>query len=132
MIFLLANAGAGVSLGGMKDLVYIPPSCRTAEKHLSFSFQKGLNVLSKKEFVRGWCSLAFLYPGLHPDEFSSRDGGWPRKLKPFAAEAWRRAESGELTDGELYCYRATMARVRMEREETKRIMPWLFSDHFAV
>ena len=27
---------------------------------------------------------------------------WPRALRPFAAEAWRRAEAGELSDEELY------------------------------
>ena len=44
---------------------------------------------------------AYLFPGLHPDGFE-RDSGWPRVLKRFAVEAWRRAEAGELTDGELY------------------------------
>ena len=29
--------------------------------------------------------------------------GWPRVLKRFAAEAWRRADAGELADNELYC-----------------------------
>jgi hypothetical protein len=28
--------------------------------------------------------------------------GWPRVLKRFAAEAWRRADAGELADEELY------------------------------
>ncbi len=31
------------------------------------------------------------------------DSGWPRVLKRFAAEAWRRADVGELADDELYC-----------------------------
>ena len=39
-----------------------------------------------------------------PDTEGYRDAerGWPRVLKPFAAEAWRRADSGELADEELY------------------------------
>ena len=49
-----------------------------------------------------WCSLAYLFPGLHPDGFEDADSGWPRVLKRFAAEAWRRAETDELADEELY------------------------------
>ena len=39
---------------------------------------------------------------LHPDGFEDADSGWPRVLKRFAAEAWRRADAGELADVELY------------------------------
>ena len=42
------------------------------------------------------------FPGLHPDGFDAADSGWPRILKPFAAEAWRRARAGEITEDELY------------------------------
>ena len=116
----------------MKAAIYIPPSCRAAEKHLSFVFKKGLPTLTKEEFVRGWCALSFLYPGLHPDGFASRGSGWPKQFKPFAAEAWRRFEAGELTDNELYCYQACKARIGMERAEIMRTTPWWLSDHFAA
>ena len=43
-----------------------------------------------------------MYPSLHPDEFEESGSGWPRTLKPFAAEAWRRAGHGELADEVLY------------------------------
>lgn len=46
--------------------------------------------------------MAYLFPGLHPDGFAAADSGWPRVLKRFAAEAWRRAEAGEITETELY------------------------------
>ena len=36
-------------------------------------------------------------------------------LRRFAAEAWRRADAGELTDSELYCYQACKTRIRRER-----------------
>ena len=121
-----------VSLDCMKDFIYVPPSCRTAERHLSFAYKSGLSSLSKKEFIRGWCSLSFLYPGLHPDGFASCGSGWPNHFKPFATEAWRRFESGELTDNELYCYQACKARISLERGILKEKEPWLFSDHFAV
>jgi hypothetical protein len=37
---------------------------------------------------------------LHPDGYEDSESGWPPILKRFAAEAWRRAEAGELV--ELY------------------------------
>ena len=58
--------------------------------------------LPRKDFLRAWCSISYLYPGLHPDGFEESGSGWPRTLKPFAAEAWRRAGNGELADEELY------------------------------
>jgi len=39
--------------------------------------------------------------GLHPDGFEDAESGWPRVLRRFAAEAWRRAEADELDDAEL-------------------------------
>ena len=36
-------------------------------------------------------------------------------LRRFAAEAWRRADAGELTDNELYCDQAGKTRLRRER-----------------
>ena len=52
--------------------------------------------------MRAWCAIAYLHPGLHPDGYESADSGWPRVLRRFAAEAWRRADAGELADEELY------------------------------
>ena len=133
MIFFLANESEpGSSEGDMKSYIYIPPSCRAAERHLSFAFKRGLGALTKREFICGWCSLSFLYPGLHPDGFASRGSGWPKHFKSFAAEAWRRFESGELTDNELYCYQACKARIVRERAEIMRTTPWLLTDHFAA
>jgi hypothetical protein len=40
--------------------------------------------------------------GLYPDGYEDADSGWPRVLRRFADEAWRRAEAGELDDAELY------------------------------
>ena len=47
----------------------------------------------------------------------ARYHAWPRVLRRFAAEAWRRADAGELMDNELYCYQPCKARLRREREE---------------
>jgi hypothetical protein len=38
---------------------------------------------------------------LYPDRFEDAESGWPRVLRRFAAEAWRRAEASELADEEL-------------------------------
>jgi len=60
-----------------------------------------------------------LFPGLHPDGFEEADSGWPRVLRRVAAEAWRRAEAGELSDDELYCYQACKARIRRGERKWK-------------
>jgi hypothetical protein len=119
----------------MKSEIYVPPSCRTAERHLGTAFKRELRTLRKAEFVRAWCSLSYLYPGLHPEGYGSRGSGWPNAFKPLAAEAWRRFELGELTENELYCYQACKARVLRERgimaiEASRK--PWFFTDHFAA
>ena len=119
----------------MATAIYVPPSCRTAEKHLAFAFKREFRTLTKKEFLRGWSSLLYLYPGLHPDGFASRGSGWPRQFKPFAAEAWRRLSAGELDDNELYSYQSAKRRLIKEvgpvvLESLKK--PWLFNDHFAA
>ena len=52
--------------------------------------------------VRARSSVAYLFPGLHPDGFEDADSGWPHCLQRFAAEAWRRVEAGKITEEELY------------------------------
>jgi len=61
-----------------------------------------LDQLPKPDFLRAWSAVAYAFPGLHPDAYEDTGSGWPRVLKRFAAEAWRRADAGELADGELY------------------------------
>ena len=66
------------------------------------------------------------YPDLHPDGYDEPDSGWPHRLKPFTAEAWTRAEAGELADEELDPCKAQWCGIfdRMDRaptaEETER------------
>ena len=52
---------------------------------------------------------------------------WPSVLKPFAAEAWRRAERGELTDNELYTSDAQWCELydRMHIHEPDETFRWL-------
>ena len=66
------------------------------------SFPAALEQLPKPDFLRAWCAVAYAFPGLHPDGYEAAGSGWPRVLKRFAAEAWRRADAGELADEEPY------------------------------
>jgi len=91
----------------MSGQFFIPSSLREAAQALRIGLHRP--ILSKPDFVRAWSSIAYLYPGLHPDGYDDPDSGWPRVLKRFAAEAWRRAEIGELRDEELYASDAQWA-----------------------
>jgi hypothetical protein len=46
--------------------------------------------------------MAYLFPGIHPDGIAEGQNRWPRTIRRFVTEAWRRAESGEFADDELY------------------------------
>ena len=100
---------------------------------------KALRKVETDEFKRGWFSIGFLYPGLHPDsaldhgkQISNEvinhtevrkieprliapfyvESGWPVVLTLMAKEAWRRYEASELRDDEFYCSDAVMAGLR--------------------
>jgi DNA (cytosine-5)-methyltransferase 1 len=95
-----------------------------------------LRKVNMDEFKRGWFSIGFLYPGLHPDSALDRAGpisddgvnhasvkmgdsrlvapfyvesGWPVVLTPIVKEAWRRHVAGKLKDDEFYCSEAVVA-----------------------
>jgi len=86
----------------MKTCVYVPGSLRAAGAQLRASLRLDLSRLPRQEFVQAWCSIAYLFPGLHPDGFEADGSGWPEVLRRYAREAWRRAEGGELQDEQLY------------------------------
>ena len=98
--------------------------------------KRALRGVADGDFKRAWCSVAFLYAGLHPDsalEHGSRiaddareyapvsrieprlvrpyyeQSGWPVVLEPLAKEAWRRYEGGCIKDDEFYCSEAQLA-----------------------
>lgn len=86
----------------MSTDIFVPQSLKAAGREIRISLANPLETLGKRQFVRSWCAIAYLFPGLHPDGFEHPDSGWPRILKRFAAEAWRRADAGELKEEELY------------------------------
>lgn len=61
-----------------------------------------LRRMRKASFIHAWHSITYLHPGLHPDGWEDADSGWPRSLRRFAAEAWRRAAEGRMSEEELY------------------------------
>jgi hypothetical protein len=86
----------------MKTVIFVPNSLWSAGRELRFSLAYPLDQLSHEQFVRVWSVVTYLFPCLHPDGYEDADSGWPRLLRRFAAEAWRRADAGELADEELY------------------------------
>jgi hypothetical protein len=86
----------------MKSVIYIPNSAKDAGAQIRHALARPLDQLTKSSFVRAWSSIAYLFPGLHPDGFEDAESGWPRVLRRFAAEAWRRTEAGDFGDDELY------------------------------
>ncbi len=80
--------------------IYIPPSEKRAKKHLQRALAGKLETLPTGDFMKAYCSLAYLYPGFNPDAIEDWDG--PQEMLTVAKEAWRRAEAGELSDNELY------------------------------
>ena len=111
----------------MNTVIFIPSSLCTAGRELRMGFRATPEKMSREEFVRTWSAVAYLFPSLHPDGYEDSESGWPRALKRFAGEAWRRAEAGELADDELYCSDAQWCGLydRMhshEPDETERRM----------
>jgi hypothetical protein len=119
----------------MERKIYLPGSSRSAAKQIRQAFGQRIDTLPPREFVRAWCAIAYLFPGLHPDEFENPEGGWPKVLKRFAAEAFRRAAAGGLDDAQLYPY--SVIKLRLLRETSPERLelskkPWYFSDHFST
>jgi hypothetical protein len=84
------------------NTIVVPSTLRRAGCELRRAFAMQPERLPKTDFVRAWCAVAYVFPGLHPDGYEDAGSGWPRVLRRFAAEAWRRADAGELDDHELY------------------------------
>ena len=98
-----------------------------------------LAMMERDVFARAWAAIAWIHPGLHPDEANDHGddiamdevaatgsptleaalgcqyytkSGWPITLAELAAEACRRYEADALADWEFYPADASMARLR--------------------
>jgi hypothetical protein len=115
--------------------VYVPDSLRAAGDEVRLALGRSLDQLTKWDFLRAWCSIIYLFPGLQPAELFEPDSAWPRTLKVFAAEAWRRFDAGELADDELHCYQVATARIQREYAAyaaLSREKPWMLDTHFGA
>src|SRR6516164_3346028 len=92
-------------MGLMKHYIYIPPSKVVAERLVQSALGSAVRRIPKRNFLKAYCSLAYLYPGFHPDFIEEWEG--PKDLMRIAREARRREKAGELTDNELYPYQAS-------------------------
>jgi DNA (cytosine-5)-methyltransferase 1 len=137
----VANCKAGLSRSKPSTIAYIPASEQSAADALSHLLDlqscKKLRGASKRDFLRGWCAAAYLYPGLHPDsvedlgaetielqkasrtrlkKYDTRlagpvfvQSGWPVCLVEIGREARRRWQERALSDDEYYCSAAAHA-----------------------
>ncbi|MCU0795615.1 MAG: hypothetical protein MUF31_06725 [Akkermansiaceae bacterium] len=87
----------------MKSYSLVPDSTEDAAERLSsVKLQECVCDLSLAEFLRAWFAVAYLFPGLHPDDFDMPDGNWPSDLQTLALEAWSRSAKGAMPDVFLY------------------------------
>jgi hypothetical protein len=88
---------------------FIPADHADAYRRIGVAVVEGLRETSTTTFLEAWWALCWLHPGLHPDDYEE----WPRaSWREFAVEAFRRAETGAIRDGELYPAEATRNRLR--------------------
>jgi hypothetical protein len=86
----------------MHQKIFIPSSLKAAGCEVRTALNASLANITPDEFSRSWCALAYLFPNLHPDGFDELNSGWTRATAKFALEAWKRFESGELSEDILY------------------------------
>lgn len=92
---------------------YIPTDLDQAVLLVSGIIQErvcDIALIDKDRFLRHWAAILYLHPGLHPDDYSAVDGGWPCELRLVACDAWRRYELEQLKEEEFYCVAAGQAR----------------------
>lgn len=96
------SSGPGRTEVAMAHAFYIPQNLRDAGKELRHALHSNLGSMPKDEFIRAWASVAYLFPGLHPDGYEDMESGWPRVLRRLADEADRRREDELVSEEEFY------------------------------
>lgn len=98
----------------------IPIDEADARMRLAALTSTDVSMVGRALFLRGWYALFWLYPGLHPDGYEEDWEGEFEAYRPLAAEAFKRAEAGDLDDEELYPTDAAQARLVRERDALMR------------
>lgn len=86
----------------MKEQAFIPRSSAEAEKTLAALLKSKLGEMSTAELIKVWCAAAYLYPGIHPDDYDESSNDWPKDAKAIAGEVWRRYDKHEIDDEDVY------------------------------
>lgn len=86
----------------MTKTLFYPDSVKVAEAICAGTDSRKLPNLSKQDFLRVWCSVVYLNPGLHTDNYHDPDYQCAPDIRDVLGEVWRRADAGMLTDEELY------------------------------
>ena len=102
------------------DAWLIPRDEADARTRLAALTSVEMSSAGRARFLQGWHALFWLFPGLHPDGFDEDWEGEFEAYRPLAAEAFKRAEAGELNDDELYPSEAAQARLARERDALAR------------
>lgn len=86
----------------MKNLLFFPESAAEAAGILFKAEPHALSSLELSDFMRVWCSVVYLNPALHTDNFYEPDYECEPIVRHVLKEVWRRADAGEMNDDELY------------------------------
>jgi|GEM_PF-6787761 len=86
----------------MTTRLFYPGSVEDAEIAFEAMGARPLVELSTEDFIRVWCSVVYLNPGLHTDNFHDPEYECEPLVRGVLKEVWRRADAGELLDAELY------------------------------
>jgi hypothetical protein len=73
----------------------VSSTLRGAGRELRRAFTTPLEQLRKPEFIRAWCAVAYMFPGLHPEGYDDRESGRPRALRRLQIAV----DYGERADG---------------------------------
>jgi hypothetical protein len=91
----------------------IPGNRTEAHLWITAAVVAGVRKCDTMTFLKAWWAFAWLNPGFHPDDFHDlKDLPHATEL---TAEAFRRAEAGEIQDDTLYATEATHNAVWLER-----------------
>jgi len=130
----------------------MPQSRRTAAtwlQEVSALDRRQLRLCEKPQFLRGWYSLFYLFPNLHPlnaldhgdldavwspeqvalagfESFAAarfERSGWPVALELLGREGWRRYQIRQLADKEFYCVEAQWLGLLAARRVAKNERP---------
>ena len=97
---------------------HIPSSLEGAQRayDLLGEFKDDLASADTATFLDGWFAMQFMGIAKHPDEVDE----WADDMKPYALDAWRRHEVGEINEDQLYCSDSQHQGLRLQQDGNLR------------